>query len=162
MLVVADEPLYTNTGSIEGAGKKETSNTVEVEVAPKSEPKFTIEKEQQLEGAGGFVKTLQLENRRFELGPNGFLDSKPETRRLQTFHYRHDNLVVVVRPDHPLADRDRGRPHHVHDRRFQVAEAGHAISSPAINLDASRYDPVALVDKVIGVPLSYNLTSLGV
>ena len=26
---------------------------------------------------------------------------------LETFHYRYDNLVVVVRPDHPLAGRDR-------------------------------------------------------
>ena len=37
----------------------------------------------------------------------GICSSAVETRRLQTFHYRHDNLVVVVRPDHPLADRDR-------------------------------------------------------
>src|ERR1700744_4987222 len=37
----------------------------------------------------------------------GICSSAVETRRLQTFHYRHDHLVVVVRPDHPLACRDR-------------------------------------------------------
>ena len=37
----------------------------------------------------------------------GICSAATETRRLQTFHYRYDNLVVVVRPDHPLADRDR-------------------------------------------------------
>ena len=32
----------------------------------------------------------------------GICSAATETRRLQTFHYRYDNLVVVVRPDHPL------------------------------------------------------------
>lgn len=33
----------------------------------------------------------------------GICSGEAETRRLETFHYRYDNLVVVVRPDHPLA-----------------------------------------------------------
>ena len=37
----------------------------------------------------------------------GICSTAVDTRRLDTFHYRHDNLVVVVRPDHPLADRER-------------------------------------------------------
>jgi DNA-binding transcriptional LysR family regulator len=37
----------------------------------------------------------------------GICSAAAETRRLETFHYRTDHLVVVVRPDHPLADRDR-------------------------------------------------------
>src|ERR1700733_5482064 len=37
----------------------------------------------------------------------GICSSAVDTRRLQTFHYRHDHLVVVVRSDHPLAGRDR-------------------------------------------------------
>jgi DNA-binding transcriptional LysR family regulator len=37
----------------------------------------------------------------------GICSGAVETRGLETFHYRTDNLVVVVRPDHPLAVRDR-------------------------------------------------------
>jgi DNA-binding transcriptional LysR family regulator len=37
----------------------------------------------------------------------GICSAAAETRRLETFHYRYDNLVVVVRPDHSLAERDR-------------------------------------------------------
>jgi DNA-binding transcriptional LysR family regulator len=37
----------------------------------------------------------------------GICSGEAETRSLETFHYRHDNLVLVVRPDHPLAARDR-------------------------------------------------------
>jgi DNA-binding transcriptional LysR family regulator len=37
----------------------------------------------------------------------GICSAATETRRLETFHYRYDNLVVVVRPDHPLAGHDR-------------------------------------------------------
>ena len=37
----------------------------------------------------------------------GICSGAVETRGLETFHYRYDNLVVVVRPDHPLADCDR-------------------------------------------------------
>ena len=33
----------------------------------------------------------------------GICSGEAETRSLETFHYRHDDLVVVVRPDHPLA-----------------------------------------------------------
>jgi DNA-binding transcriptional LysR family regulator len=33
----------------------------------------------------------------------GICSGEAETRSLETFHYRHDNLVLVVRPDHPLA-----------------------------------------------------------
>jgi DNA-binding transcriptional LysR family regulator len=36
----------------------------------------------------------------------GICSGEAETRNLEAFHYRYDNLVVVVRPDHPLADRD--------------------------------------------------------
>jgi DNA-binding transcriptional LysR family regulator len=36
----------------------------------------------------------------------GICSGDAETRRLETFHYRYDNLVLVVRPDHPLAGRD--------------------------------------------------------
>jgi DNA-binding transcriptional LysR family regulator len=38
----------------------------------------------------------------------GICSAETETRRLQTFHYRYDNLVVV-RPDHPLAAADWAR-----------------------------------------------------
>ena len=34
----------------------------------------------------------------------GIASGEAETRSLETFHYRYDNLVLVVRPDHPLAD----------------------------------------------------------
>jgi DNA-binding transcriptional LysR family regulator len=37
----------------------------------------------------------------------GICSAAAETRRLETFHYRTDHLVVVVRPDHPLAGHDR-------------------------------------------------------
>jgi DNA-binding transcriptional LysR family regulator len=37
----------------------------------------------------------------------GICSAAAEARRLDTFHYRYDNLVVVVRPDHALAGRDR-------------------------------------------------------
>ena len=37
----------------------------------------------------------------------GICSGTVETRRLETFHYRYDNLVAVVRLDHPLAGRDR-------------------------------------------------------
>ncbi|MBS0530176.1 MAG: LysR family transcriptional regulator, partial [Proteobacteria bacterium] len=37
----------------------------------------------------------------------GICSGEAETRSLKTFHYRHDHLVVVVRPDHPLAARDQ-------------------------------------------------------
>src|SRR4029077_15341508 len=56
VLVVGDEPLYTNVASIEGAGKTEGSNEVEVEVGPKPAAAFTIEKEQRIEGQGVFTK----------------------------------------------------------------------------------------------------------
>ncbi|MDB5609823.1 MAG: hypothetical protein JWP25_6723 [Bradyrhizobium sp.] len=36
----------------------------------------------------------------------GICSGEVETRRLETFHYRYDNLVLVVWRDHPLADRD--------------------------------------------------------
>jgi DNA-binding transcriptional LysR family regulator len=36
----------------------------------------------------------------------GIASGTTETRRLETFHYRHDNLVLVVRPDHALAQRE--------------------------------------------------------
>jgi DNA-binding transcriptional LysR family regulator len=36
----------------------------------------------------------------------GICSGAVESRGLETFHYRYDHLVVVVRPDHPLADRD--------------------------------------------------------
>jgi DNA-binding transcriptional LysR family regulator len=37
----------------------------------------------------------------------GICAGEAETRSLEIFHYRYDNLVLVVRPDHPLAARDR-------------------------------------------------------
>src|SRR5258705_12863616 len=37
----------------------------------------------------------------------GICSGEAETRSLEAFHYRYDNLVVVVRPDHPLAVHDR-------------------------------------------------------
>jgi DNA-binding transcriptional LysR family regulator len=37
----------------------------------------------------------------------GICSGEAETRSLATFHYRYDNLVLVVRPDHPLASRHR-------------------------------------------------------
>jgi DNA-binding transcriptional LysR family regulator len=37
----------------------------------------------------------------------GICSGAVENRGLETFHYRYDNLVVLVRPDHPLAGRDR-------------------------------------------------------
>ena len=36
----------------------------------------------------------------------GIASAGAETRSLQAFHYRYDNLVLVVRPDHPLAAHD--------------------------------------------------------
>lgn len=36
----------------------------------------------------------------------GICSGEAETRSLQAFHYRTDNLVVVMRPDHPLAAHD--------------------------------------------------------
>src|SRR5882724_7724190 len=36
----------------------------------------------------------------------GICSSEAETRSLETFHYRYDKLVLVVRPDHPLAARE--------------------------------------------------------
>jgi DNA-binding transcriptional LysR family regulator len=36
----------------------------------------------------------------------GICSGEAETRSLEAFHYRYDNLVVVVRPDHPLSGRD--------------------------------------------------------
>src|ERR1700712_4402090 len=36
----------------------------------------------------------------------GICSGEAETRGLESFHYRYDNLVLVVRPDHPLAARD--------------------------------------------------------
>jgi DNA-binding transcriptional LysR family regulator len=35
----------------------------------------------------------------------GICSGAADTRSLETFHYRDDNLVLVVRPDHPLAER---------------------------------------------------------
>ena len=37
----------------------------------------------------------------------GICSGAVETRGLETLHYRYDNLVVVVRPDHPLAGCER-------------------------------------------------------
>ncbi len=37
----------------------------------------------------------------------GIASGEAETRSLQAFHYRYDNLVLVVRPDHPLAAHDK-------------------------------------------------------
>lgn len=39
----------------------------------------------------------------------GICSGEADTRHLETFHYRYDNLVVVIRPDHPLAQSDRLR-----------------------------------------------------
>src|SRR5215469_13061057 len=36
----------------------------------------------------------------------GILSGVTDTRALETFHYRYDHLVLVMRPDHPLAGRD--------------------------------------------------------
>jgi DNA-binding transcriptional LysR family regulator len=36
----------------------------------------------------------------------GICSGAAETRALETFHYRYDHLVLVLRPDHPLAGRD--------------------------------------------------------
>jgi DNA-binding transcriptional LysR family regulator len=36
----------------------------------------------------------------------GICSGEAETRSLEAFHYRYDNLVVVVRSDHPLAARE--------------------------------------------------------
>ena len=36
----------------------------------------------------------------------GICSGATETRALETFHYRHDHLVLVMRSDHPLAGRD--------------------------------------------------------
>jgi DNA-binding transcriptional LysR family regulator len=36
----------------------------------------------------------------------GICSGEAETRSLETFHYRYDKLVLVVRPDHPLAARE--------------------------------------------------------
>src|SRR5947208_11859114 len=33
----------------------------------------------------------------------GICSGEADTRGLETYHYRHDRLVVVLRPDHPLA-----------------------------------------------------------
>lgn len=37
----------------------------------------------------------------------GICSAVAETRHLESFHYRYDNLVLLVRPDHPLAARRR-------------------------------------------------------
>ena len=52
MLVEADAPVYTNTGSIVGGAKEMTSNTVEVEVLV---PNFTVKKEQRIKGEAGYT-----------------------------------------------------------------------------------------------------------
>jgi DNA-binding transcriptional LysR family regulator len=36
----------------------------------------------------------------------GICSAEVETRALEAFHYRYDHLVLVMRPDHPLAGRD--------------------------------------------------------
>src|SRR5258708_17869644 len=36
----------------------------------------------------------------------GICSGEADTRSLETYHYRTDHLVVVVRPDHPLAARE--------------------------------------------------------
>jgi DNA-binding transcriptional LysR family regulator len=36
----------------------------------------------------------------------GICSGEADTRGLESFHYRYDNLVLVVRPDHPLAARE--------------------------------------------------------
>jgi len=36
----------------------------------------------------------------------GICSGEADTRGLETYHYRTDHLVVVVRPDHPLAARE--------------------------------------------------------
>ena len=36
----------------------------------------------------------------------GICSGATEIRSLETFHYRYDHLVLVMRPDHPLAERD--------------------------------------------------------
>ena len=36
----------------------------------------------------------------------GICSGAAETRSLEAFHYRYDHLVLVMRPDHPLAGRD--------------------------------------------------------
>src|ERR1700748_203326 len=36
----------------------------------------------------------------------GICSGATETRGLEAFHYRYDHLVLVMRPDHPLAGRD--------------------------------------------------------
>jgi DNA-binding transcriptional LysR family regulator len=36
----------------------------------------------------------------------GIASGEADPRSLETYHYRHDHLVVVVRPDHPLASRE--------------------------------------------------------
>jgi DNA-binding transcriptional LysR family regulator len=36
----------------------------------------------------------------------GICSGAAETRALEAFHYRYDHLVLVMRPDHPLAGRD--------------------------------------------------------
>src|SRR5215469_16003171 len=36
----------------------------------------------------------------------GICSGASETRSLEAFHYRYDHLVLVMRKDHPLADRD--------------------------------------------------------
>ena len=52
VLVEADAPVYTNTGSIVGGTKEMTSNTVEVEVLV---PNFTVKKEQRIKGEAGYT-----------------------------------------------------------------------------------------------------------
>ncbi|MGY3587509.1 DNA-binding transcriptional LysR family regulator [Bradyrhizobium sp. USDA 4341] len=37
----------------------------------------------------------------------GICSAEADSRALEAFHYRHDNLVVVMRPDHPLAGREK-------------------------------------------------------
>ncbi|MEN3349792.1 MAG: hypothetical protein V7632_3427, partial [Bradyrhizobium sp.] len=37
----------------------------------------------------------------------GICSAEADSRTLEAFHYRYDNLVVVMRPDHPLAGRER-------------------------------------------------------
>ncbi|WP_231168855.1 LysR substrate-binding domain-containing protein [Bradyrhizobium sp. 41S5] len=37
----------------------------------------------------------------------GICSAEADSRALEVFHYRYDNLVVVMRPDHPLAGREK-------------------------------------------------------
>jgi len=37
----------------------------------------------------------------------GICSAEADSRALEVFHYRYDNLVAVMRPDHPLAGREK-------------------------------------------------------